>query len=122
MTTTENVTVYGCGFCKKKLFRKHAMVKHEEFCTRNPKNFAMCSGCKFLREEMVEISTGSDYNGEENFIKSKGFHCSKLDKDLYPMKVVRSGFLQRHPEHFEGQELMPNKCDSFVLYGMSDII
>lgn len=37
MIITNNVTVYKCEFCNKKLYRKHAMIKHEDLCIHNTK-------------------------------------------------------------------------------------
>ena len=120
MTTTENVTVYGCDFCKKKLFRKHAMERHEKYCLGKPENQPACSGCVFLKETTVDISTGSDYHGEEGYRAVKAFECTKLEKLLYPIKVLQKGLVERYPETFQDQELMPNKCEHTKFY-LTDI-
>jgi|SRR3990167_9873198 len=114
MKTIENVKVFVCDFCKKKLFRQHAMLKHEDFCSRNPKNFSACSGCVFMKEEETEVyySNSNIYGDEETTtVKTKAFYCKKLDKHLYPFKVVAKGLLEKYPETFEGQEQMPVKCE-----------
>jgi uncharacterized radical SAM superfamily protein len=54
MKVTENVTVYQCEHCGKKLFRKHAMIKHEELCNNNHKNYKACmAGCAFLEKTQI---------------------------------------------------------------------
>ena len=115
MKETNNVTVFQCDFCKKKLFRKHAMVKHEDWCTYNPKNFSACSGCAFIKErlETIEIPSGSMEYSALTY-QTKQFECTLLKKWLYPMKAVRKGIVEKYPETFEGQELMPNKCSHRV--------
>ena len=35
---------------------------------------------------------------------------------LYPIKVLRLDLVNRFPETFEGQELMPNKCEEVKYY------
>jgi hypothetical protein len=115
MTVTENVTVYKCGHCKKKLFIKGAMLRHETNCSYNPANFAKCSGCRHLSEIKIPY-TVNGYNGyyeTEQDREAKGFFCTKLSKKLYPFKVVKKGLLGKYPETFEDQELMPKECDSY---------
>lgn len=111
METFENITLYKCDFCKKKLQRKHAMIKHEKHCTRNPKNRSACSGCVFMKEGETQVYYPNN-SGEfgETYIRCKTFHCEKFKKDLYPYKVVRKGLLEKYPESFEGMEQMPSIC------------
>lgn len=109
MKTIENITVYQCEFCKRKMYRKHAMVAHEIRCTMNPENIAKCSGCEFLKE----ITHTYGYGDTEYERSSKAFLCTKLNKMLYPAKVVHKGLLQKHPVTFDGQEQMPKECELF---------
>lgn len=106
-------TVYFCDYCKKKLFRKHAMEHHEKFCNKKPENETACQYCAHLKEttNTVESNIGDPYNGGGIEITVKAFECTKLNKMLYPLKVVRTGRLEKNPEWFEEQELMPNKCE-----------
>ena len=53
MKVKENVTVYSCEYCKKKLFRQHAMEAHEMMCNKNPDNYRPCYGCKYLEKERI---------------------------------------------------------------------
>lgn len=113
MKIKENVTVYKCEYCKKKLFRKHSMVRHEEFCSYNPKNTCACSGCEHIEETTNTYYTNyCDNLGYQIEKTTIAFHCKKLDKMLYPLKVARLKLDEKYPETFEGQELMPNKCES----------
>jgi hypothetical protein len=106
MKTKENVTVYSCDFCVKKLFRKHAMIKHEKFCESNPINKNACSDCRFLKEDRVEVGT----NGDQEVYR-KGFLCAKKNINIYPIKVEKLGLPERYPDTFEDQEPMPKDCD-----------
>lgn len=113
MNVKENVTIYVCDFCKNKSFRKHSMIKHEEFCASNPKNFKACSGCTHLKEiEILYYVPRYDNNGDvyDEEKKTKGFECTKLDKILYPLKVEKLKLNEKYPETFEEQEPMPKEC------------
>ena len=113
MEVKQNITVYVCDFCKKKSFRKHSMVKHEEFCSSNPKNFKACSGCTYLKEiEILYYVPRYDNDGDiyDEERKTKGFECTKLDKTLYPLKVEKLKLNEKYPETFEEQEPMPKEC------------
>ncbi len=106
---TETREIYKCDHCKKLYQVKRACAKHEDNCTRNPKNIAACSGCVFIEQRPTEYWYDTGYG--EFSGKSIKFHCKKLDKDLYPHKVVRTGLLERYPENFEDQEQMPTTCE-----------
>lgn len=117
MKTTENITVYQCDFCKKKLFRKHAMLSHENWCNQNPKNWRACEGCKFIEE--IKIDYFIPYlNGDDGCktLSTSGFKCNKLDKILYSFKAEKKKLPERYPETFENQEPMPNSCKHFTLH------
>ena len=117
----KKIEAYKCDFCKKKLERQSAMIRHEDLCSCNPKNFSACSNCVHLVETTIDITRiGGEY-GEPYTTKSKSFHCKHFDKILYPMIVVRKGLLKRYPETFEEQELMPNKCEA-MSYDTGNII
>lgn len=109
MKVFENVRVYQCEFCKKKLFKKQAMELHEQFCTSNPANWVACAGCNNLKEEDVFY----DIRTDEGFIpgKTKGFSCTKTGLKLYPPKVERKGLLKKYPETFKDKKPMPRECD-----------
>jgi hypothetical protein len=110
MKIKENVTVYGCDFCKKKMLVKRAMERHIEFCPSNPENFKKCFyGCKYLEARTVEFYD----HREETERQSNGYRCSKLDQFLYSLKAERLGLPDKHPESFEDQKPMPKECEHF---------
>ena len=109
---SKTVTLYSCDFCRKKLQRKPAMERHEEFCYMNPVNTPKCSNCEFLKQVEKTIYFDAFDSGEHSR-KVKSFQCTKLNKELYPLSVVRRGIVDDYPETFEGAELMPTKCESF---------
>ncbi|HEY5588563.1 MAG TPA: hypothetical protein VIK86_06375 [Candidatus Paceibacterota bacterium] len=110
MKTIENVTIYKCDFCKKELKRKHAMIKHEDLCNNNPKNFKACNGC--VHCELVETSWFTDETDymTPREVKSNKLHCKKLDIFMFPFKVEKKGYHLKY-DTFDGQVPMPNKCE-----------
>lgn len=104
-------TVFQCDFCDKRLFRKNAMENHESKCKSNPLNKDACHGCSFCQEIEVEY-TFDGYSGGYYFEETrstKGFKCTKLNKELYPHKAEY--LAERYPEHFYDKEVMPNECE-----------
>lgn len=117
MIVKENVTVYRCEHCNKKLFKKQAMELHEKWCSKNPSNAKACSLCSFLKETTIEY-TVERYNGFGDASidkKAKAFQCTKLNKMLYPLKVQKLGLDKKYPETFETQEPMPKECEHFEI-------
>jgi len=106
-------TVFTCDFCKKKLFVKSAMQRHEVKCTMNPVNKNACSACVYLEEVDVLYYTDGHFDGHyfEQKNTVRGFHCSKLNIDLYPHKCITKGLLEKYPEQFEDKQVMPNECE-----------
>jgi len=101
--------VFTCDFCKKNLFIKHAMSRHESNCSKNPNNYDACHGCAHCEEVKVEYHIDGDYGGQE--VRTRGFHCNHLNIDIYPHKALRKGLPERYPETFEGKQVMPNECE-----------
>lgn len=110
MRVKENITMYHCDFCSKKLFVKGAMERHEKFCGNNPENAKACHGCKFIEEIKIPytLDYGDDYGVER---EATGFRCKKLDKILYPLIVEQKKLNIKYPETFENQEPMPKECE-----------
>jgi len=106
-----NKPVFECDFCKRRMFVKHAMVKHEPMCYSNPINIPKCSDCIHLKE----IKT-TYVNRYDNDAEAKGFMCMAKNIELYPLKVVKMGLTGRYPETFYEKELMPNQCDLYQDY------
>jgi len=111
MKTIENKTLYVCDFCKKKLFIKSAMEKHEKFCSMNPTNYKACSGCLHLEEIQYEIDLGDDYYNNPITRLVKTFNCKLLNQKMYPTKVERLDLINKYPYQFSDQAPMPKECD-----------
>lgn len=89
------------------------MRRHEEFCSSNPKTWAKYSDCVFCKKvPKTYIKHDPDHYGyyEAN---THGFFCEKKQVSMYPIKVVKKGLLDRYPDMFKGEILMPNKCDEY---------
>lgn len=112
----KDVTIFICDHCNKKLFRKHAMIKHEQLCIKNPDNTKACFGCVHLDIEEVERVTHRSYDGDEHFQKSGCFKCVKLKKLMYSFKAEQRGLPELYPDDFDGQEKMPHECRHFAAY------
>ena len=118
MITLENVTIYRCDFCAKELKRKHAMLKHEEFCKHNPKNIKACHWCNHLETIDKEVffenkNYHQDYDNNEGEWKvKKVFRCKKFDILMFPFSIEKKG-LHKEYTTFEDQEPMPNECNDF---------
>lgn len=112
MKIRENVTLFICDFCKKRLIKKAAMQRHEKFCSLNPENHAACSLCShcILKKEYFLYNEGSEDQIET---PSNTFFCEAKQIGQYPIKAVKKGLLVKYPETFKNQELMPKECDLF---------
>jgi hypothetical protein len=111
MIVTENVTIYQCEFCKKKLYKKYAMLKHEDLCNNNPKNFKACMDCKFLEKIQIDVHwiIGNPEDVENN--KQVGvFKCNKLDKLMFPFSIEKKKLHERFSTYAD-QEPMPINCE-----------
>ena len=85
MIVKENITIYKCEFCSKQLFRKHAMIRHEDLCGLNPKNHKDCHDCKFLEKTQIDAPwIVGNHEGAENTKQVNVFKCNKLDKLMFP--------------------------------------
>jgi hypothetical protein len=115
MTIKENVTVYSCDFCKRKMFRKHAMINHEQYCGSNPKNWRACSACDFMVRKPIEYYFDA-YDGEHEGT-SKGFYCEHLETYMYPNFLENKRVFIEHPEQFEEQIPFKKQCVHFTELG-----
>ena len=100
---TQQMTVYICEHCKRKMFNKGAMTLHERRCKENPNNKHQCfKYCKFLQK-------GVNEDGETTF------ECIKVDSgffgsDLYSYKLER---LKANASRMVGKFGMPLQCDVY---------
>lgn len=107
MIVTNNITVYQCEHCKKKLFRKHAMELHEKFCSKNPENYRVCLSCPFMEEDKIIV-----YEDQHTTRYGKGFRCSKINQNIYHPKVEKK-LLEKYPETFLDQIPMKKECELY---------
>lgn len=110
---TETKQVHECDFCGKKLFIKGAMQRHEDNCTRNPKNWAACHECTFCKLVQKPIFKNGIY--ADRWVDSNSYYCSNenIKKEMHPHKAVRKGLVKKYPETFVNSVLMPTKCEHF---------
>lgn len=108
-----NKPVFICDHCNKKLFVKSAMIKHENFCFKNPNNVSACSGCIHLEEVEKEYQQEEYFDGYyfEETRRTKGFKCTKLDLLMYPFACVKRDMLKKYPDIFDGEVQMPTECE-----------
>lgn len=116
MITKENVTVYQCEHCKKKLFKDYAMIKHEKYCGANPENFTVCSDCDHMERREIEYFFDT-YEGQQSD-KSNGFYCNCLKTYIYPVFIEHRTFFIQNPEQFEDQIPFKKQCEDFTLNGV----
>lgn len=115
MKTRNNITVYQCDFCSKKLFRKQAMEKHEIKCSSNPANIRACFDCEFCEKVSIMYEPESySMNSESIFKASFSFKCNKKEVFMYPPKVEHGSGIPSYVLH-KGEEIlqepMPLKCE-----------
>lgn len=88
MKITENVNVYKCDYCNRKMFVKPAMGKHESRCMSNPINKRPClEGCLNLEVVKISYDDGDDYYGEPLQRDSKAFYCKLKERLMCHPKV-----------------------------------
>jgi len=47
--------IYKCDHCNKLYQRKHACIKHEIACHKNPENHRVCFGCMHLCKKKKKL-------------------------------------------------------------------
>lgn len=119
MKTKENVTLYECDFCKKKMQRKHSMENHEIRCAKNPANVPKCYDC----ENCEKVPIRYERNGGDILEKGSAFVCN-VQKDFFmfpPSIGFRGGppYSEYHGEEIE-QNPMPMECDKFKSFIHND--
>jgi len=113
MKKIENITIYKCDFCKKKYEKQQACEKHEKYCTKNPENHSICSGCIYLEEKKEEIDNGDSWYAGRMV---KYFFCKKHNQRMHPLKCERTGITEKYPEQFEESILFPKECADFEYF------
>ena len=112
---TKNLDVYFCDHCKKHLFRKSSMTKHETFCKSNPENYKKClDGCKYLQSIEHVVDFESFNNNDDGYVEKtvKVFKCIKYDKLMFPFSIERKKLNEKYVTYSD-QEPMPKECEGF---------
>ncbi|TGE04782.1 hypothetical protein EU556_21615 [Hymenobacter fodinae] len=104
-----NRTVYQCEHCTAKRLTKQSMVRHEQFCKRNPKNRHACFDCQHLVRATEEAAV--DEHGNLVTAKRTVFTCAALGKDLYSYVAERKNMLA----YVGDAERVPLQCPSYEL-------
>lgn len=107
----KQVTQYKCDFCTKKLYVKGAMVRHENWCVKNPINYRACyDGCMHLTTNRLLLEEGLHH---DRYAENAPF-CTKMMKFLLSVQAIKKQLPERYPETFEGHIPMPAKCEHYV--------
>jgi hypothetical protein len=106
------VQQFGCDFCKKKMYRRDAMVTHEKHCTMNPDRY--CRMCDKIEDdeyhsghrELIEmiprpIETTEEFPLDELGNRMDRRACIRVDHD-------DEGFVSIYWENYE------DICDAFA--------
>ena len=117
MKVIENTTAYKCEFCGKTSLRRHNMASHENACSKNPKNRAMCFDCanfdlNYDEKQMVTVSRWySTWLGDMEDLKSMYPHKCKCDGlMLFNRFHMNKGWVEALEEEADWKP-MPNKVE-----------
>lgn len=100
-------TIFRCEFCNKPMFGKGAMVRHEKYCKRNPKNAHKCfEFCKHLQK-----TTEYEYDKDGNQIGGTEMLCIKRNVKMYSFKYEKN--IHKPANALDGLERMPLECDLY---------
>ena len=103
----EEITAYFCDHCNKLYKRKHAAIKHEQDCSKNPDNFRPCLDCVHCEQKNVGVFI--EGMGAYCTQKANVIFCTKLEKGLVRPQRQRTGFWY-DLEDYEN-EPMPLECE-----------
>jgi len=100
---TKNMDVHLCSHCNKLYQRKHACLKHEPHCKKNPANqhkcFEFCANLERLR-----LIDGDEYSA----VEYTQFRCSVTGNDMWSYIAERRGIscdgvrMPLECEHYDG--------------------
>lgn len=99
--------VYYCDHCNKNGLVKWMIEKHEKFCSSDPNNQSMCSGCANVIHSEKEFF----YDGYSR--TSSSFECSVKKCGLIPLIAQRKGLPEKYPDTFKDSIQMPSECSDF---------
>ena len=115
MKVKENVTIYQCEFCYKKLFIEKAMLVHEVKCSQNPLNIRACFDCENMERVNIKYEPSVQTYENDNLMSSTTFKCNAKKIFMFPPKFEHSE--KGVPEYVEyngeeiTQESMPLNCE-----------
>lgn len=117
MKVKENVTVYSCEYCKKKMFLKSAMERHEQRCYGNPENNRPClNGCKHFEKRKFEVLTDRyQYHCNDYFAETSLFYCNHHNHCLISPQTELKGnaILQENISSEPPNVIMPKSCEFY---------
>ena len=106
MKIIENQTIYKCEHCKKVMFRKCDMSRHEKWCKKKPENQHKCfEYCIHLNRERETIDDG--YTPYEFSSTRRVFTCGVTGQKMYSSIAERRGIVP------EGATRMPLECKDY---------
>lgn len=96
MITRKIKEIYICEHCDRRYFRKHACLKHEPVCKKNPENIPACFGCDHL--------TKAEEGSEDKFTVVTDY-CKARKVTMHPItSAKKKGKLY-------GEVCMPKACE-----------
>ena len=108
---------YKCDYCSKVSISKYGMQRHEDACSKNPKNRTYCFGCERATTKNKEYlyETYSPYG--EDIVEREAIdapYCTHFNKYLIAPKLARASYFNLNDEI---EMLMPiniqEKCKYF---------
>lgn len=116
MKVKQNVTVYSCDFCKKKMFREHAMKRHEEMCFRNPENKRPCFTCQHFEMKEVDVNWQDPVYYADHTEKKTLMFCNKFNHCLIsPQTSIKGNAISSDDLYDYDNEDMPLNCGEWVV-------
>lgn len=103
-------TVFYCEYCNKHYLHRGFANRHEEFCSKNPKNKKPCYDCKHFDSVDVEVFVDGGEHYKDDYRMSKCFHCSLKVLNFWTLSAQRKGLDKRYDNEME---YMPDKCSEF---------
>jgi len=107
---TEIKEVYKCEYCRKLYQIKRFAIYHESICKKNPENYRVCFGCKFLVKKEVTIKDDHPVMGETEYNRDLLF-CTSKNIFLHPPIVEHKGNAYELGD--ELNEPMPDECELY---------
>lgn len=105
--------IYKCEYCNKLYQRKHAAIKHEKRCNKNPTNDRPCFDCSHLTSKDAEVYIGiDDYCTHDPIYEVRTLlFCKNKSMFLYPPKSDHKGSYFTEFYHEENSNNpMPKEC------------